>query len=105
MRKAVAIAMLLASASPGFAAGPAQPLFESFGRADELARVCQNAEELFGYAFNVGTCLALERENATNEVALVCGYLKQNGFLPFLDEEGNPVIANVADCIAALRDI
>ena len=106
MQKFVSIAVAAALAWGGIASpvasqAPSEPPFEAFGRADELARLCQDAEELTGFAFSVGTCLAIARENATNEVATICAYLEQSGFLPAEDEDGNR-IETVADCIVVL---
>lgn len=84
--------------------GPGDPPFSSHGPANEFARACQNAAELTGFALSVGTCLALERENALNELATICAYLSQNDYLPIVSDDGTESITTVAECIQALED-
>jgi hypothetical protein len=102
-----AIGCAVAVSGPLAAQGPEQPPFDSFGRADDAVRICQRAGELFGIALPVGVCLALLRENSTNELATACAHIQRAGLLPLFpdeDEYGEPIIT-VADCIRALQDL
>ena len=104
----LALGCLVAVATPLAAqTGPEEPPFDSFGRADQNVRVCRRAEELFGLLLSVGTCLALLRENSTNELATICAHAQRAGLLPIfpdVGEEGEPILT-VGDCIEALEHL
>ena len=68
------------------------------GRANVVAHAC-TAEAGSSGSFSVGTCLALTRENSTNELSTFCAWAKQQGLL------AETSLANVAECIAYLEEI
>jgi hypothetical protein len=68
------------------------------GPANAFAEACRS-EAATPDAFSVGACLALTRENATNELSTFCAWAKQEGLL------GAASLRNVAECIAYLKAV
>ena len=86
---------LFAFAASSIAVHPAAAQDFQPSRANTLAQACidQTGSD---DGFSVGACLALARENSTNELSTLCAWAKQQGLL------GENSFANVGECIAYL---
>ena len=86
---------IFAIAASSVACDPAAAQNYQPARADALAQAC-GAERGSDGSFSVGACLALNRENSTNELSTLCAWAKQQELLTENSFE------NVAECIAYL---
>ena len=90
--------MLIGLFSSAISMTPASAQDYEPGRANGFAEACR-AEAASPAAFSVGACLALTRENATNELSTFCAWAKQEGLL------AEASLRNVAECIAYLKAV
>ena len=89
---------LFAIAASSVASDPAAAQDYQQARANALAQACSDERGSDG-SFSVGACLALARENSTNELSTLCAWAKQQGLLAENSFE------NVGECIAYLNGI
>lgn len=89
---------LCAIAASSLSFGPAAAQDYQSARTDALAQACSDQRGSDG-SFSVGACLALTRENSTNEPSTLCAWAKQQGLLAENSFE------NVGECIACLNGI